>query len=314
VEGKTVKADVETKAMSFDDFVEIADYAVIEDAYKRTGRVISADLATTYSEHLAENASEDEDPEDALTEAHTVVASIGLIADIKDYLESEAEKFSNQWLTQYRVASKSLSDERQDIYREIREMSVYPLDVDLARPTSWLQPTHMREQNGTEVALPRFEKHLLCDEEGLFPENLNTWEQHILSTELHRSENVAWYRNPDRPSQDSLGIVYEYDNDWKIVRPDFLLFGKLDDGTIIVDIIDPHGYYLADSLPKLQGLARYAEVHGAAYRRIEVVAELNGAYKVLDLKEEKVRATVFMAKSAKSLYESAVAKNYLFDL
>jgi len=314
VEGKTVKADVETKVMTFNDFIEAADYAVIDDAYKRASRVITADLTRTYSEHLAKNASEDENPEDALIEAHTVVAAIGLVPDIKDYLENEAEKLSNQWLTQYRVAIKKLSDERQDVYREIREMSAHPLDVDLARPTSWLQPTLIREQGGTETALPLFEKHLLCDEEGLFPEHFNTWEQNILHAELHRSENVAWYRNPDRPSQDSLGIVYNDDNELKVVRPDFVFFGSSKTGTIFVDIVDPHSHHLADSLPKLQGLARYAEANGAVYRRIETVTELDGTYKLLDLKEEKVRAAVFAGRSAKSLYDSALAENYVFDL
>lgn len=314
VEGKTVKADVETKAMSFDSFVEAADYAVIEDAYKRAGRVIAADVARTYSEYLAENASEAEDPEDALIEAHTVVAAIGLVPDIKDYLENEAEKLSNKWLTQYRGAIKKLTDERQDVYREIREMSAQPLDVDLARPISWLQLTRIREPNGAEVALPRYEKHFLCDEEGLFPDELNTWEQNVLHTELHRRENIGWYRNPNRPSQDSLGIVYKDDNEFKIIRPDFLFFGRLDDGTIFVDIVDPHGFHLADSLPKLQGLARYAETYGTAYRRIEAVADLDGRYKLLDLKQEQVRAAVHSANSAKSLYQSAFATDYVLDL
>jgi type III restriction enzyme len=177
---------------------------------------------------------------------------------------------------------------------------------------SWLQPTIIREQNGTELALPRFEKHLLCDEEGLFPEHLNTWEQNILRTELHRNDNVAWYRNPDRPSQDSLGIIYKDDNEVKIVRPDFLFFANSDDGTIVVDIVDPHSHHLADSLPKLQGLARYAEANGAVYRRIEAVAELNGTYKLLDLKDEKVRVAVLAGRSAKALYDSSVAEEYVF--
>lgn len=315
VEGKTVKADVETKAMSFDDFIEAADYAVIEDAYKRAGRVITADLAKTYSEYLASKSSESEDPEDALIEAHTVVAAIGLVAGIKDYLESEAEKLSNQWLTDYREAIKRLSDERQDIYRDIREMSTHPLDVDLARPKSWLQPSVVREANGAETALPHFEKHLLCDEEGSFPVDLNSnWEVNILRTELNRKENVAWYRNPGRPSQDSLGVTYEDDNEIKIVRPDFIFFAGSDDGAIVADIVDPHGWHLADALPKLKGLVRYAEVNGAVYRRIEAVAELNGKYKLLDLKEEKVRDAVLSASSAKSLYDSSVAEDYVFDL
>jgi hypothetical protein len=315
VEGKTVKANVETKAMSFDDFVEAADYAVIEDAYKRAGRALTADLAKTYSEHLAGRAPEGEDPEDALIEAHTVVAAIGLVADIKDYLEGEAEKLSNQWLTDHRAAIKRLSDERQDVYREIREMSARPLDVDLARPASRLQPSIIREADNTETALPRFEKHLLCDEEGLFPVDFNSnWEMGILRTELNRNENVAWYRNPGRPSQDSLGVTYEDDNEIKIVRPDFIFFAGSDDGTIVADLVDPHGWHLADALPKLRGLARYAEVSGAVYRRIEAVAELNGKYRLLDLKEERVRDAVLSASSAKSLYDSPVAKNYVFDL
>lgn len=311
VEGKTVKADVGTKTMSFNDFIEVADYAVIEDAYKRAGRVITADLARTYSEYLASKALENEDPEEALIEAHIVVAATGLVTDIKSYLESEAEKLSNRWLNEQRVAIKSLSDERQDVYREIREMSADPLDVDLARPKTWLQPTTIREQDGTEVALSRFEKHLLCDEEGLFPEHFNAWEVKILLAELHRIETIAWYRNPARTSQDSLGVTYEDGNETKIVRPDFVFFASLDDGTIAADIIDPHSHHLADALPKLKGLARYAKANAVVYRRIDTITELNGTYRLLDLKENNVREAVLSANSAKSLYESSVAVDYV---
>ena len=93
VEGKTVKADVRTKAMSFNDFVEAADYAVIEDAYKRAARVISPDLATTYSEHLAKKAPRDEDTEDALIEAHTAVAALGLLAAFVAFLLGPDARF-----------------------------------------------------------------------------------------------------------------------------------------------------------------------------------------------------------------------------
>ena len=55
------------------------------------------------------------------------------------------------------------------------------------------------------------------------------------------------------------------------------------DGTVVADIVDPHGLHLADALPKLQGLALYAETHAKAYRRIESVAEAMGKLRVLDL-------------------------------
>lgn len=122
------------------------------------------------------------------------------------------------------------------------------------------------------------------------------------------------YRNPDRPSQDSRCILYKDDNELRVVRPDFIFFGSSNTESIFVDIVDPHRHHLADSLPKLQGLARYAEANGAVYRRIEAVTELDGTYKLLELKEEKVRAAVLSAKSAKLLYDSSVAKDYVFDL
>lgn len=307
VEGQTLKADVASQGMTFNDFVEVADYAVIEDAYKRAGRIISPDLATTYSEHLAAKNQDAEDEEDALIDAHTDVAALGLIPEIKDVLEAAAEALSNRWLNEYRDAIAALTDERQEAYRQIRELSANPLDVFLARPKAWLQPTMAREANGTETPLPRYEKHMLCDGDGLFPDELNIWERAVLEAEAAKDGRVAWYRNPARASQDSLGIVYDDVDDKRIVRPDFVFFSQQADGTIIADIVDPHGHHLADSLPKLHGLARYAEANGHLYGRIEAVSEVEGRYRVLDLQKPNVRAAVYAAGSAKSAYLAPLA-------
>jgi type III restriction enzyme len=312
VEGRTAKADARTKNWSFDDFVEAADLAVIEEAYKGAARIISPDLATTYSGHLASKAPDDEDPDDALVEAHTVVAAIGLVPYIKDDLEAAAEKLSKQWLNQYRVAIKKLSDERQDVYREIMEMSADPLDVDLARPHTCLQHTTEKKEDGTEIALPRFAKHMLCDTDGLFPVDFgSSWEKTVLTAELTQADCVAWYRNPSRGSQDSLGVTYEDGDTIKIVRPDFVFFARLPDGGIAADIIDPHGIQFSDALPKLKGLARYAETHAGVYRRIEAVAEVGGAYRVLDLTNDTIRTAIFKSASAEMLYLGDAAADYV---
>ena len=74
-------------------------------------------------------------------EAHTDVAALGLIEDVKTKLEAEAEKLANTWLTTHADAIKGLTDERKDVYRELRELSAQPLDVSLASPRSRLQAT-----------------------------------------------------------------------------------------------------------------------------------------------------------------------------
>jgi type III restriction enzyme len=311
VEGKSLKADLKGGEMSFDDFLEDADYAVIEEAYRRASRAISPALATSYSEYIALSEGDTSDMEAALIDAHVTIASLGLVHDIRDALEAEAEKLANQWLSQFRISIKNLSDERQDVYRQIRELSTNPMDVDLARPISWMQATTIREANGIETPLPLIEKHLLCDEQGLFPVDLNTWEDKVVSAELARSGSIAWYRNPSRPSPDSLGVIYEDHNQPKITRPDFVFFVQQSDGSIAADIVDPHGIQFDDALPKLKGLSKYAESFGVQYRRLEAVAKVDSKFRVLDLKEEGTRAAIDDAVSIRNLYESDFAYGYV---
>lgn len=311
VEGTTLTANTQTQAKTFNDFVLAADYAVIEDAYKRAARTISPDLARTYAEYLASKDEEAGDEEEALVDAHTTIAAIGLIGSIRDELETAAEAMAKQWLGEFRDAIRKLRDERQEAYRVIREMSADPLDVDLARPHSSIQPTTAKEVNGKEESLPRYEKHLLCDGEGKFPIAFDaSWEKTVLEAELAKQGCEAWYRNPARASQDSLGVVYDDAGEAKIVRPDFIFFARTGDGSVAADIVDPHGHHLADSLPKLRGLARYAETNASLFRRIEAVAEIDGRYRMLDLTSPEVREAIAAAASAKSVYAGQLGCDY----
>ena len=311
VEGATLVADVHTQQRSFNDFVEEADFVVIEDAYRRASRAISPDLAKTYSEHLAGQNEDAEDDEEALIEAHTNVAALGLVPDIKDKLDEAADELAGQWLTQYRVAIKSLNDDRQNMYREIRAMSTDPLDIDLVRPKLWRQQTKAKNPDGQTVDLPKYEKHLMCDADGLFPDDLNTDEIAVLKTEMNRTGFVAWYRNPPATNQESLGISYEIDGIPRMVRPDFVCFSALPNGEIAADIVDPHGFHLSDALPKLQGLAEYAEKHAGVFRRIDSIARISsGALRVLDMMEPNIRDAVRNADSASSLFNGAAASDY----
>ncbi len=170
-----------------------------------------------------------------------------------------------------------------------------------------MENTTIREADGSENDLPTYEKHLLSDQEGLFPASLNEWEVAVLEKEITREGSIAWYRNPSRPSQDSLGIIYNNNHEPQILRPDFIFFSQHPDGKITADIVDPHGTHLSDALPKLKGLALYAEEHLQAYRRIEAVAKINDDLRVLDLTDQRVREEIAKAQDAKSLYEGTYA-------
>ena len=90
----------------------------------------------------------------------------------------------------------------------------------------------------------------------------------------------------------------------------FFLFFSQVNGQVVVDIVDPHGFHLADALPKLRGLAKFAEAYGDEFRRIEAVAIVGNKMRVLDLTRPVVRAEVEDATDAQALYKSDVASDY----
>jgi type III restriction enzyme len=312
VDGKTVVADMKGKSKSFDEFLEDADMAVIDDAYRRAARIFSPDISRTYADALAYRMAIPDDAdefEEALVDARVSIAALGLVTEVQPYFDAAADKLAKSWLEKYGQAIKGLSHDRQESYRQIREMSTEPQDVDMVKPETKFEPTKVR-LNDNETALPTYKNHLLCDAQGNYPAELNAWEVKVIETEMKREGFSFWYRNPQQPGQSSLGIAYLSGEQYAIVRPDFIFFASQADGTVVADIVDPHSLHLADALPKLQGLALYAKTHAKVYRRIESVAEAMGKLRVLDLTNEDVRKGIATAKDAASLFSGGLAKDY----
>jgi type III restriction enzyme len=305
VEGETLNADLASGNNTFSSFVENADPTVIRSEFQSACRILSKDICKSYVKNLVELG--DEEPTDAIYAAYTVISALSKVEDIVTYIEDEATKLIQNWFTKYRVDIKGLKDDRKEVYRQIKELSSDPQDIDLVKPRGWLVNSSSLEENGKEKSIPTYLSHLLCSDEGEFPTELNLWEQAVVETEMSRNGFVGWYRNPSSGNVESLGITYLEGNKFKILRPDFVFFSKNSDGNIVVDIVDPHGTHLSDALPKLKGLANYALEHGEHFRRIESCALVGKNLRVIDLKEAKVRSAIDFSEDAKSLFESSLA-------
>lgn len=305
-EGETVAGRSGT--IEYTPFQEDADDRVIDDAFKAAGRAFTPDLARTYAEHLADDPDDDDD----LRDAHVKVAALALLPEIKERLDSEATTLATRWFDEHRVAIRGLSDDRQATYNDIQALSTEPQRVTLTSPVLRREETKKRDQDGAEHLLPARAYHLLSDSNGEFPiGGLNDWETRVLDRELDFPGTLAWYRNPPRASQDSLAVSYrDGQGQWKAMRPDFLFFRNLDDGSIVASIVDPHGIHLSDAIPKLRGLAHFADRYGAEFHRIESIAEIGGTLKVLDMTKHSVRQAVLAATDAAALYTSPAAADY----
>lgn len=306
VEGETLIATVGSDIESTpEQFTELADDRSVEADFRAAGRVLSPDLARKYADHIAVESEDDE----GLFDAHVKVAALAKVDDVQGELDRAAEALAKKWIGEYRVAIKSLADERRAVYDEIIAMSRDPQRIDVLRPRVRSEET----EDGDGKRLPTKPGHLMSAENGEFPIGaLNAWEQRVLKAEMARSDFLAWYRNPGRASDDSLAIAYkDGKGNWRRMCPDFVFFHG-DEHDVRVSIVDPHGFHLGDALSKLRGLADYAEQYGAEFHRIESVAEITGGTaRVLDLKVAGVREAIRDAGDAEALYHGDIASNYL---
>jgi hypothetical protein len=306
VEGETIVASVKGGEMGKTfKFSEVADDRSVEADFKAAQRVLPADVVRKYADHIAVRSGDD----DGLFDAHLKVVALAKVDDASLQLEAAAGELAGKWLAEHRVAIKGLSDERKAVYADITAMSIDPQRIGMGRPHSRAEDT-WADRDGTPAEVRR--QHLMSDGNGDFPiGSLNDWEISVLDNELERPDALAWYRNPSRPSEDSLAIAYrDSKNVWRRMCPDFIFFHG-DSDNVRVSVVDPHGFHLADALPKLRGLADYAESFGDELHRIEAVAKMrSGILRVLDLRHADVRKAVRLADDAERLYLSSAAINY----
>ncbi|WP_449406948.1 hypothetical protein [Microbacterium maritypicum] len=99
-----------------------------------------------------------------------------------------------------------------------------------------------------------------------------------------------------------MSIAYQdRHGEWRTLRPDFLFFIDSAEG-VQTNIVDPHGHWLPDAIWKLHGMARYAEVYGDRFHRIESISRIDGELRVLDFTVEDVRARVLEESDADFAY------------
>lgn len=269
----------------------MADKAIINEGYKTTCRYITEELAKAYLKQLRL----DEPDADAL-DLYAQVAALALMPDLLTDLERSAMEHANKLFAEHRDAIYGLDDEKRGAIEAVVSKTDEPQLGEIVVPVS-LMVNSMEESDETTIPIPTYRSHVLAIEEtGLAPMMLNDLEKEVVAKELKYDETVAWYRNPSGNSKSALQIPYKMSGRWKSLQPDFIFFSRMSDGEIKPSIVDPHGTYLADALPKLKGLAEYSREFGDQFKRIESVDKINGKTLYLDMKNAEILSTILDTK------------------
>lgn len=285
-----------------------ADAKTLDDAFSVASRSLGASTATSHVSYLLAKLPEHERIP-ALASVRTKVAAIGRQPGLVAELEEAAEKLVNKWLDEHEADIAMLKPGREQVYTGIKVQSKEIQTSNIGEVASAEEPTMMQEGDKAKVAIDTFTDHVLAMENGRYPWQANNAEKFVLATEQKRKGFLAWYRNPSRGVKEALRIVYERGDRYSHMHPDFVFFFDKA-GKVAPIIVDPHGAQLSDSMPKLVGLARFAEEHADVFPRIEAVTDMDGGYVYLNLKSAEVREAIRTSDDAKVLFKSKLAKKY----
>ncbi len=280
-----------------------------KDINRDTWRVIRAvkeGVGQAYLRHRAGMVAEGAN----LLEVRIEVAALLSIEGVAAEIDGVATTFVKDHLARFAVEIKNTTGATRDSYRLVQEQTSEreSLTVDLRMNEK------AATKDGTGADLPTFAGHIYADNDGNFPAKLNAWEARIIATETPRPSFVAWYRNPQRATPNSLRIAYKDESDrWKSMQVDFVIISKRQDGTLAASIVDPHGDHLSDAKAKLRALAEFAEQFGHQFVRIESVARLDGELRSVDLLDARVRDAVrtFEGGRVSPIYTSNCSDPYV---
>ena len=269
----------------------------VTDLYREAGRILGEGLNVDYLGTRMEAAGDDDsvDERSVKLELYALVTTPGVM----DAVNEAADELRIEWTEQHKAAIRRKGDKTKQTWKQILATGGDPA-------VTTIDPPALLEVPKAGAAWP---KHLFVDADGGYHEDLNTWEERALNTELAREDVVGWVRNLDRKPW-SLCVPRKKGEKWVGVYPDFIVFRRTGGG-LITDIIDPHLLNDEHAPSRARAMAEYATKHAGDFGRIELLiyeSPTDTEGKRLDLCDEQTRskvANVTTHEHLRHLFESA---------
>jgi type III restriction enzyme len=294
---KRISASYGGKSVTHESDADIADMNTVNEALRAAKRALSTSMVNSYWKTVWEKAIL-ADPFADMMDVKARVAALGHIQTpegaktVVQEVEDAADALVRSWLDSKHDDIKLLPESRRAAYDVIRAGARDMEQVDIELPVD----DRVDSVDAERKPLPTADKHILSDAHGNYPldPKLNAWERAVIARETARDAVVAWYRNPSAASKHSLRIGYKQDGMWKSLQPDFIFIERDSSGALKPSIVDPHGGWMSDAMPKLLAMVQYAEDHRHRFARIEALSSTGASAPLrrLDLTDAKLRAAI----------------------
>ena len=243
----------------------------IDQLFDATGRLLAASqgLHKTYWKRYHDK----EKPNQAKLELFAVLRHTEALSSMEKLAKQEFDSLWVKHKTDIQKLSSSVRKRFQALIQAAGESALQ----------DWELPMQIVEKKEIDV----WERHLYCNEQGVFSAKLNGWEKELLENEMKKPDFVAWLRNLPRREW-ALCIPYEFAG-VKPFYPDFLIIRRNGKG-LLADILEPHDDTRTDTWAKARGLAEFADKHGMEFGRLIVARKKDNQWQLADVNEKSTRA------------------------
>ncbi|MCH4053297.1 MAG: DEAD/DEAH box helicase family protein [Atopobiaceae bacterium] len=245
---------------------------------------------------LGEGADEDD--------VNLILAAVARTAEIVEALEDWADKKRVDYFDKHSPDRAFMKEEDRQRFDALRAETSGVHDIPVEFPSNLV----------LDGNLPRYDGHILYDpEDGKCPLDLNDWEIDVLRTEMARKRTIGFYRIPNNFQPSVFSIPYTMPDGRRALRPDFLFFVRDSHDVIRPSIVDPHGDFLGDSLPKLKGYVAYLKDYPDEFVQVLSVSKVpGGTYRFLDLLDKETQTAIeqFEGDHVDELYSGAHSHPY----
>ena len=247
----------------------------VRKRYETIGKDVGGKVHDTLWRHLTVD-----DPAAAL-HLRSVVSDLLSRDQVREQVEQACRKIVERLLSTHKKEIEALADEAKLAYTQIMGSDTAPM----REPTRKYPDRIVHRPGDTPVTR---DKHLyVVASSGEFTATLNGSERHVIDAEIASESVVGWLRNVDREKW----AVAIPRSGGHVMYPDFLVVRR-EGEELVVDLLDPHRYGLPDSVDKAKALATYAENHGALFGRVQLIDDIDGTLRRLDLLDQSVREAV----------------------
>ena len=135
----------------------MADDRAIQVGFSDAKKAFGADVAQSYVNYLTEYDEDD----DTLRDAYVTTSALAIIPEVRTVIDHEADQLATRWLANYRVAIKSLPDDRQQVYADVQALATDLQTSSMTRPRNRIEGYVVIDEEGQQSLAPTELLHLM---------------------------------------------------------------------------------------------------------------------------------------------------------